>query len=149
MKKEGDFSRVFSNSFFLIVDDVTKAVVTLVIVGILARYFDLKTFGDYSFIFALCNIFQVMIGMGMNPIIIREVAKRPEESEEIFNASFFLRMLLSITTFLIIALSINLSSSSPEVIWATYICTIGVITLFFNSLPLSFFHGYQRMGFIT
>lgn len=149
MKKRGDFSKVVSNSFFLVTNDITEAVVNLIIIAILARYFDLETFGNYSFIFVLCNLFQVMIGMGMNPIIIREIAKEPEKSEKLFIASFFIRILFSLVTFGIIALSINLSTSHTEVIRATYVCSVGVIILFFSNLPYSIFQGYQRMGFQT
>ena len=149
MRKRDDFSRVFSNSFFLIADDVIRAIITLLIIAILARYFDLETFGDYSFIFALCSIFQIMVGMGMNPIIIREVAKRPEESEEIFNASFFIRILFSLITFGVIVFFISLSTLSPEVIRATYVCSVGVIAVFFSNLPYCIFQGHQKMGFVT
>lgn len=149
MKKEGDFSRVFSNSFFLITNEVIEALVNLAVIAILARYFDLDTFGEYFFIFALCNIFQAITGMGMNSIIIREVAKKSEAGREIFAASFFTRILFSFITFGIIALSINVSSSDPKVIYATYICALSVISLFFSYLPLSIFQGYQRMEFVT
>jgi O-antigen/teichoic acid export membrane protein len=148
MGKRGDFSKVFNNSFFLITNEVIDGVVNLVVIAILVRYFDLETFGNYSFIFVLCNIFQVMTGIGMNSIIIREVAKRPEVGVEIFNASIFTRILFSFITFGIIALSINLSTSSPEIIRATYVCAGGVITLFFYNLPFSIFQGYQRMEFV-
>ena len=149
MKKEGDFSKVVGNSFFLVTNDITEAVVNLIIIAILARYFDLETFGNYSFIFVLCNLFQVMIGMGINPIVIREVAKDQEKSEKLFVASFVTRILFSIVTFGIIALSINLSTSHTEVIRATYVCSVGVIILFFNNLPYSIFQGCQRMKFVT
>jgi len=131
MKKKGDFSRVFSNSFFLILNEIVKASVNLAIIVMLVRYFDLQTFGDYCFIFALCNIFQVIAGMGMNSIIIRDVAKKPESSGQVFDASLYLRIVLSFIAFGAIALSINLASLSPEVVRATYICSVGVISLFF------------------
>jgi O-antigen/teichoic acid export membrane protein len=148
--KYGDgFSRVFGNSFFLIANEGVKAVANLVVLAVLARHFDLETFGDYCFVFALCNIFQAMTGMGMNKIIVREIAKKPVAAGEIFDASFFVRILSGFITFAILALSINLLSSSPEVIRATYVCSVGVITLFFCNLPFSVFQGYQKMGFLT
>jgi O-antigen/teichoic acid export membrane protein len=149
MKKKGDFSRVFNNSFFLITNDVIDAIVNFAIIAILARYFDLNTFGNYCFIFALCNIFQALTVMGINAIIIREVARKPEEGRKLFDASFFTRVLFSFIAFGSIALSINISSSSTEVIHATYVCAIGVITLIFCNLPFSIFKGYQRMEFVT
>lgn len=149
LKQESDFSRIFGNSFFLIVHEIIKAVANLGVIALLVRYFDLTTFGDYCFVFVLCNIFQVLTTMGMDSIIIREIAKRPETAAEMFDASFHGRIWFSFATFGAIALSVNLLSSSPEVIHAAYVGALGVIALVFSNLPFAVFQGYQRMEFLT
>ena len=61
-----DSSRVLTNSFFLMLKEGFHAIVSICVVAILARYFSIEKFGDYAFILALCNIFQVTTDMGVN-----------------------------------------------------------------------------------
>jgi O-antigen/teichoic acid export membrane protein len=144
-----DSFRVLANSFFLMVSEGFHAIVSICVIAVLARYFTIGKFGDYAFILALCNIFQVTADMGVNQIVIREIARKKEKAGEIFSASLLLRCVLSVVTFAIIAISINLFSASREIIHATYICALGVVALFFHNLILAIFKGYERMQFVT
>ena len=110
---------------------MVKAVANLATLAILARHFDLETFGDYCFVFALCNVFQAMTGMGMNKIIVREIAKKPQAAGEIFDASFFIRILFGFITFVILALSIL-------TILGGALAVIGFFITLFSWFPLAF-----------
>ena len=125
------------------------AVVSISIIAILVRYFSIEKFGDYAFILAICNIFQVATDMGVNQIVVREIARRKEMGREIFSASLFLRFIFSLVTLVLIALLINLLSSSREIIHATYVCGLAVVSLFFYNLTLAVFQGYERMEFVA
>jgi len=144
-----DSFRVLANSFFLMLNEGFHAVVSICVIAVLARYFSIGKFGDYAFILALCNIFQVTADMGVNQIVIREIARNKETAGQIFSASLLLRSVFSVVTLAVIAISINLVTSSEEIIHATYICGLGVVSLFFYNLILAIFKGYERMEFVT
>jgi len=144
-----DSSRVLTNSFFLMVNQGVHAIISICVIAVLARYFSIKKFGDYAFILALCNIFQVTSDMGVNQIVVREIARKKEMAREIFSASLLLRFVLSLVTLALIAIAINLISSSEEIIHATYVCALGAVSLFFYNLILAIFQGYERMEFVT
>jgi O-antigen/teichoic acid export membrane protein len=142
-------TRVISNSFFLLINEGFHAVVSMAVIAILARYLYVDGFGDYCFVLAVCRTFYVVADMGVNLIVVREIAKRKEIAGEIFSASLFLRFLFSLVTVGIIAIFINLLSSSQEIIYATYVCALGVVSSFFYDLVVGTFQGFERMGFIT
>jgi len=144
-----DSLKVSTNSFFLMLNEGFHAVVSICVVAVLVRYFSIEKFGDYAFILALCGIFQVTTDMGVNQIVVREIARKREMAAKIFSASLFLRLIFSILTFALIVFSINLVTSSSEIIRATYICGLGVVILFFYNLILAIFQGYERMEFVT
>lgn len=131
------------------VNEGFHAAVLISVIAILARYFSIEKFGDYAFILAFCGIFQVATDMGVNQIVVREIARKKEMAPEIFGASLFLRFIFSLVTLGLIALLINLLSSSREVIQATYVCAFGLVSLFFYNLVLAVFQGYERMQFVT
>ena len=130
-------------------NEAFHTVVSISIIAILARYFSVETFGDYAFILAICNIFQVATDMGVNQIVVREIARKKDAAEEIFSASLFLRFLFSMVTLAFIAISINLLSSSKEIIQAAYICGLAVVSLFFYNLIIAVFQGHERMEFVA
>jgi O-antigen/teichoic acid export membrane protein len=144
-----DSFRVLANSFFLMLNEGFHAVVSICVIAVLARYFSISKFGDYAFILALCNVFQVTADMGVNQIVIREIARRSEIAGEVFSASLLLRCVFSVVTFAIIAVSINLFTSSKEIIHATYIAALSVVSLFFYNLIPAIFKGFERMQFVT
>lgn len=144
-----DSFRVLANSFFLMLNEGFHAVVSICVIAVLARYFSIEKFGDYAFILALCNIFQVTADMGVNQIVIREIARKKDMAGQIFSASLLLRFIFSVVALAVIAISINLVTSSEELIHATYICGLGVVSLFFYNLVLAMFKGYERMEFVA
>src|SRR3972149_4387395 len=123
--------------------------VALLSIAILARYLNLTDFGRYSFIIAFVSIFRVVSTMGVNTILTREVAKNREEAVRFYSSTIINQLILSIVTFIIIAISINIVSASEIVIKATYLCAIAVIFEFVGKTFSSVFQAFEQIEFDT
>ena len=141
--------RIFKNTMAVYGKNGFQAIVSLLSVAILARYLNLTTFGQYAFIVAFVEIFKVLSTMGINTILTREVAKNKEGALRLYSSALAIQGILSVITFGIIAISINVISSSDIVIKATYLCAIAVIFEFIGKTFSSVFQAFERMEFDT
>ena len=139
--------RVLKNTLAVYGKNGFDTTVALLSIAILARYLNLTDFGRYSFIIAFVTIFKVVSTMGVNTILTREVAKNREEAVRFYSSALMIQIILSAITFGIIAISINIVSSSEIVIKATYICAIAVIFEFVGKTFSSVFQAFERMEF--
>ncbi len=139
--------KIMKNSVAILVGRVYHALLNLVAVGLIARYLKVEKFGDYAFILAVCTVFMVITDMGIHRIGIREMSRDLSRANDIFWASSFAKAMLSLLTFLGIALTINLMSNDKEVIHATYICAVAVIVFFLGDIFLANYIAFERMGY--
>lgn len=140
-------NRVIKNSISLWSSEAFHMLVSLVTVAIIARYLGVERFGDYGFVLAMCNIFQVMTDMGTNQVFIREVARNPEKVQEYFTANVLTMVILGTLVFFLIIASIYCFPSSRDLLRAAAIGAIAVILLFFSQLFSAVFQAYERMQF--
>lgn len=121
---------------------------------ILARYLGTEGFGYYSYVMAFVWTFQLIADLGLSNILVREVALNREKAPLYFGASKSLVWVLSILTYFVIALGINLFSSNSKVIMATYIAGLAVVPMFQTAVYVAVFRAYERMelnalGFVS
>ncbi|MGB9715794.1 MAG: flippase [Thermodesulfovibrionales bacterium] len=135
------------NSLAILIGRVYHALLSLFAVGLIARYLKVERFGDYAFILAVCTVFMVITDMGIHRIGIREMSRNLTKANDIFWASSFAKVLLSVFTFLGIALTINLMSNDRQVINATYISAVAVIVFFIGDIFLANYIAFERMGY--
>lgn len=102
-------------------------ITNLIATVIIARYLPLEIFGDYGFVLAVCMSFSVVTDMGTNQIMIREIARDKERTQEIFSAGFLLNVLLSFLTASLIIVVVHFTAEGQHVTNATYILTVAVL----------------------
>lgn len=142
-------NRIIKNSIALWSSEAVHILVNLVAVAIIARYLGVERFGDYGFVLAVCNIFQVMTDMGANQVFIREVARKPENVQEYFSANLLIMSVLGTIVFLLIIASIYFFPSSRNLLLPSAISAIAVILLFFSQLFSAVFQAFEKMHFET
>jgi O-antigen/teichoic acid export membrane protein len=139
--------KIMKNSVAILAGRIYHAILSLIAVGLIARYLKVERFGDYAFILAVCSVFMVVTDMGIHRISIREMSRDLAKANDVFWASSFAKVLLSVITFLGIALTINIMSHDKDVIHATYICAIGVIVFFLGDVFLANYIAFEKMGY--
>jgi len=87
---------VLHNSGWLIADKVFKAVVTIVVGAWVARYLGPAEYGKLAYILAIVAFFQVISNLGLDGIVVREIAKKKDEAGVILGTTFMMRMIVGI-----------------------------------------------------
>ena len=139
--------KIMRNSVAILAGRIYHALLSLVAVGLIARYLKVERFGDYAFILAICTIFMVITDMGIYRISIREMSRDLSKANNIFWASSFVKIFFSVITLLGIVLTINIVSNDKDVISATYICAIAVIVFFLGDQFFANYIAFEKMGY--
>ena len=87
-----------TSAWVLLGKGVERAV-RLVVIVVLARLLDPAGFGAYSVAFAFAEVFAVFTDLGLNAILVRELAKDREEAPRLLGAGVLLKLALSILSF--------------------------------------------------
>lgn len=73
--------KVINNSGWLVLDKMVRGVLTLVVGAWVARYLGPEQFGQLAYVLAYLAFFQVVANLGMDGIIVRDIAQIQHTSE--------------------------------------------------------------------
>jgi len=79
------------NFGWLFLDKGIRAILGLLVGAWVARYLGPNQFGELSYYLALIAIFQSITTLGMDGIVVREIAKAPANTSAILGTVFLLR----------------------------------------------------------
>lgn len=119
----------------------------MVVVGLLvARTYGENIYGQYSLAFSFVGLFGLIFSMGVDTIIVREVARRPASAWDIFSAGLWLRIGLFPLTVMIIKLGAIIAGYDLR--QQQLISMVGLIVGLsaVADLPRSLMQGLQRMA---
>ena len=138
-------SRIAKNSIVMMIAEVTNKIIALVLIVIIARYLGDVGFGQYSFIITLMMLFHVLANFGLDELTIREVAKNKDKTEFYIGSALSLKLILSLITFVLLSLAVNLMGKTTLVIYSIYLAGLAII---FSSLANTFdaiFNAYEKL----
>ncbi len=138
--------RVAINSSLLLLAYGFQALVSLAIVGILARYLGQAGLGRYAFIISFIELFTVLVDMGMNRILVREVAKDQRQATRVTSAVWTLRLILALVVFVVVAALA--AGETDRYLWlATMAFFVSQVIYLMGDVFAATFQGYQRMEY--
>jgi len=132
---------VVGNSSWLFWDKIIRLGAGLIVTLWIARYLGPGRFGLLSFAIAFTAIFNSMASLGMDTIVIRELAHSPERRDSILGSAFILRVLSAFIAFAIVMAAILILRRGDFItIWVVAINagqflfqSLNVIDLYFQS----------------
>lgn len=139
--------RIIKNSLSHYIAAGFDGLTNLVSIGLLSRHLGVNDFGKYAFVVAFAAIFKVMSGMGVPVIVVREIARDKDRSQQIYASAFLLHVFFSLITLTVMIVSINLISSSGVIKTATALCAIAVVLELFSRLFSAVFQAYEKMEY--
>ncbi|MFM5787853.1 flippase [Aeromonas veronii] len=83
-----------SNSGWLIFDKLIRLLLGLLVSAWVARYLGPAQFGELAYVLAYLAFFQAVVVLGMDGIIVREIAKDKTKAGEILGTAFMLRFFI-------------------------------------------------------
>lgn len=137
-------NKYIRNSGWLLFERAVKLLLGLFIGIWVARYLGPEKFGMLNYAQSFVGLFSVIATLGLDGIVIKELIKNRNKSEEILGTSFVLKILGSIGVFFCIYIAIHFTSNTSyinRVIFIIASTTIfqafNIIDFFFSSKVLS------------
>jgi O-antigen/teichoic acid export membrane protein len=127
--------RVARNTGIIIVGDVIFRLISLIVIIYLARYLGTVGFGKYSFVFAYLTFFAVLPDLGLDAILVRDIARDKSIASKLIGNVYIIKSILAAFAVVLSMIVITLMSYPSDI--TTYIY-IAALTLFF--LPFSEFY---------
>ena len=107
--------RGIKNTGLLFSGNVISAVISFVITIYIARTLPISEFGSYITVISFVSLFGIFTDFGINTVIIREGAKKPEDTHKLIFSSMGLKLLMSLATMFVVIVFALLTPYSLEV----------------------------------
>jgi len=140
-------TRIAKNSVMVILANISTIITSLILLPIIARYLGPNLFGDYAFVKNFTSFLLLLNFLGIQDIMIREIAKNKTIADKYLGNALLIRSLISSILILIIIPLIKFLNLSPLVVTAIYITVFAEIFAAYSILFVSIFKSFERMEY--
>lgn len=139
--------RIAKNTAVLYAAYIIAAILGLVLTIYVARILGDVTYGKFTFVIIFTGLFGVLTNLGMNVIIIREVARDKSKASKYLGNIAILRIILAVIVLALIVIVINAMDYPPDTVTAVYIFGgYTIITSLANIFRVTF-RAFERMEY--
>ncbi|WP_414468849.1 flippase [Methanobacterium sp. ACI-7] len=139
--------KIAKNTTVLLVSQVISYILAFFYMIYIARYLGADGFGILTFALAFTGIFGIFADMGLNTLTVREVSRDKSLTNKYFSNVLLIKIILSVLTFGIIILSINLLNYPQEAINIVYLIGLSVIITATSGIFNSIFQAHEKMEY--
>lgn len=130
---------VIHNSGWIFFDKILRALLGLLVSAWVARYLGPTQFGELAYCIAFIAIFQSMTNLGLDGIVVREVANHPNRANVVLGTTFQLRLLMGIFSWILALVIYGVTNSFyGEGIWIIGLVGAGMIFQVADTVDLWF-----------
>ncbi|MCD4813000.1 flippase [bacterium] len=142
------FSRAFAkNAVFKGLGEVIIRLLSFAFVVLVARVVGDESFGIINFAFSFSLLFVVIVDFGLNPLLIRDAAKDPAQTRNLFFNLLLMKLVLATLFFFTVLIGVRWAASDAAtvrvVLWMALFVMLNSFTEFINSV----FHAHQKMQY--
>lgn len=138
-KLSPDLRRVISNLSWLFADKILQMGLGLFVGIWVARYLGPEQFGIYNYAISLVGMFSPLVSMGLNSIVVRDIASDPSRRDETLGTTFALSLIGGVLTLLLSVTSISLLDPNNNLTrWLVGIFAAGTIFQAFDAIDFWF-----------
>lgn len=145
----GSLVRGGKNAVLLFGGNAIAAAISFVITVYIARSLSLSDFGSYITVISFVTLFGIFTDFGINTVIIREGAKKPEDTHKLIFSSMGLKFLMSVATMLVVIAFAFITPYSPEVKVLIVLMSVTLVMGGIGSMFSAVFNIYQDMKYIS
>jgi len=139
--------RITRNTTVLLAAQVASYLLSFFYMMYAARYLAPANFGILSFAIAFTGIFAIFGDFGLQPLLVREVARdRTTAPKYLANVSL-MKVVLVAVAYGLIALTINLMGYPKETVNVVYLLGLSFVFQAFTQMFYSMFQAFERMEF--
>ena len=130
---------VLANISWLFLDKILRMTVGLFVVAWVARYLGPMRFGLLNYSIALVGLFLALAKLGLDGIIVRDIVRTPEDTDDILGTSFALKLGGSILLLAAACLAASLLRPGDRIILTmTFLVALGYLLKTFETIEFFF-----------
>lgn len=141
--------RIVKNIGVTSLSQIIIAFMGFILMIYLARFLGEADFGKYNFAFSLTTLIGTFADLGVNQLLVREIARQKEKSSYYVNNALCLKIILAIVTFILIVIITSILNLSTELSLLVYLFGIYNILLSISNTYLSLFQALEKMEYIS
>ena len=134
------------NYAYKLVGEIGARLLSTVFLLVMARIVGIADFGVYSTAFAFATVFSILIDLGTNPLVTREIARYPDKRPRIIasvNALKFMTSAVMLGCLWIVTVAVGLPAEKAQLVhWLGWV----VIGTAFTEYLSAVFTGLEQMG---
>jgi O-antigen/teichoic acid export membrane protein len=139
-------AKIARNSAFLMLAKGVNTVFVLIYMPFLARYLGKENFGHYSFTYSFVGMFQVIAWLGIHRILVREVARSPDQARRYYGNALSIKLLLSLLAATVLVAAVymrhDLNSLTRQII---FIAGAETLIRTYGTVNASLFRAFEQM----
>jgi len=139
--------RVTKNTGIVFTGNVIFRLVSLLINIYLARYLGTIGFGKYSFIFAYLAFFNIITDLGLQQILVKEMARNPTVAPKLIGNAYIIRLILTVVAVVSSVVVITLLSYPADTTTYVYIASLTLLCISFSDFYTTIFQANLRMEY--
>lgn len=101
-------SRVARNTTYLTLAYVFQKATAFVYFALIARHFGADLLGKYTFSIFFIMLLSILIDLGLNQVLTREIAKHPEKTNEYFGNVFSFKLITGVIVYILAIVLVNI-----------------------------------------
>lgn len=139
--------KVVKNSILLFALKISQYVFLFVFTVYAARYLGVERFGKLTFALSFTALFLLVSDFGLSRLITREIAGKNSEINLIGSNGLLLKIPLSIISFLLIVIIINLMGYPQDTTYMVYILGVSIVLYSYAIFFSGIFRGWEKMEY--
>lgn len=141
--------RLFKNSVSLAFAGIVEKAAIVVLYVILARELTQIEFGQYSLVLTCVFMGSVIADFGIEPVIIREIAKRKEQAATFFNNAISISLVFSVVAWPVVVGFGKLLHYGPEVVFFVKIAGAVFVFVGISRTATAVIKAFERMEILA
>ena len=131
--------KIAKNTGVIIIGDAIVKFIALFVTIHLARYLGTAGFGKYNFVFAYLAFFNIITDLGLQQILVREMAREPSTTPKLIGNAYIIRILLTMFAVALALVMINLASYPVDTTLYVYIASFTLLFISFSDFYTTIF----------
>lgn len=139
--------KIAKNTGVVIAGNVIFRLVSLFVIIYLARYLGTAGFGKYSFVFAYLAFFNIITDLGLQQILVREMARKPSTAPALIGNAYVIRLLLTVFAVGLAIVIITLLRYPDDTTLYIYIASLTLLFISFSDFYATIFQANLAMEY--
>ena len=139
--------RVVKNVVCNVISGVVGGGLQFACVIVVARSLEVKAFGTYNYLLTFLLLFQMLTDFGMVNILVREIARRPDELKQVLRAAKGLMWLLFLAALPILGVVVLLTNAPGEVKAQSFVMGVAALTFLEGVSYAAVLRAFEDMEF--